>query len=170
MAQPAPRLRHILGRGDLGTLFLIKIAVARAGEAGEEPNHPSPAITPQPVQAPSAAPCLPKPALFKKKGLQAPTTQDMARPGPRLRHILGREGLGIFFSIEIAVARAAGAGEEPNQPSPAIPPEPIQALQPLTTQDMARPWLGLRHILVRGDLGTVFFLQCGISLLYLVRV
>ena len=104
MARPGPRLRHILSRVGLGTPFLIKIAVAGAGEAGEEPNHPSPAIPPQPVQAQSAAPSLPKPVLFKKKNLQFPATQDMARPGPRLRHILSRGGLGTAFSLKTTVS------------------------------------------------------------------
>ena len=89
MAQPWPRSRHILGRvGAWSPFFELKsLWLGRARLARSQTTPP------QLVHAQSAPQRLSKPVFIKNEVCSPPpTTQDMAQPWPRLRHILGRGG------------------------------------------------------------------------------
>ena len=89
-----------LGPWGPGGPFLIKNAVARGGEASEEPNPPNPpAIPPQPVQAQSFAPRLSKPVLFKKEACRPPRAKIWHEFG-QLVPYLGPWGPGGLIFVE----------------------------------------------------------------------
>ena len=138
MARPGPRSRHILGRGGLGTLFLIKIV--RLGQARLARSQTTPA---QPSHLSPSRPNPPRhvyPSLFylRKKKPASPHDPRYGATWAKVAPYLGSWGPG---DPSFNCNRAAGAREEPKAH--------IISIQPLSFNNRAStaPRPEIRHVL-----------------------